>query len=470
MKREIDIVLSTEQTKAIELLEDNITKRVVFGGAAGGGKSFLACYNQIKKRTMYPGTRGYIARETLKDLKGSILVTFFDLIHFMGLNVKYNDQKSYIDFPNGSRISLLEVKYKPSDPNFNELGSTEYTDGVIEEGIRIHEKAAEILLTRTRYKHHEFGLSPKQLITCNPGPGWIRDKIVIPQIEQGPGEKNIYVPALLTSNPNKGFVEQYYQTLRDLSDEYDKARLLHGDWYATPKTGAEFYKYFDSDKHTRKHTGSEYNPELPLHVSFDENVNPYMACSVWQINGKRAIKIDEIALKHPRNTLKDTCREFERRYMTHAAGLFIYGDATSVKQDVKLEKGYNFFKLARTYLERYRPVLRVPKSNPPVVMRGNFINSVFDNNFDGIEIIYCDNCVLSIQDVANVLEDADGRKKKEKIKDGISGVTYEKYGHFSDSDDYFLCEAFRDSYRKYTKGGHEIDRTIVTRPRTNKLY
>ncbi len=49
-----------------------------------------------------------------------------------GYHYKYNEQKGYIDFRNGSRIVLLDLYDYPSDPNWNNLGSTEYTDGFIE--------------------------------------------------------------------------------------------------------------------------------------------------------------------------------------------------------------------------------------------------------------------------------------------------------------------------------------------------
>ena len=55
------------------------------------------------------------------------------------------------------------------------------------------------------------------------------------------------------------------------------------------------------------------------------------------------------------------------------------------------------------------------------------------------------NCKLLIEDFTQVKEDADGGKLKAKVKDK-SGVSYEKYGHFCDTADYILCEAFRNYY------------------------
>ena len=56
-----------------------------------------------------------------------------------------------------------------------------------------------------------------------------------------------------------------------------------------------------------------------------------------------SISADEVCLESPRNNLRYLCAEFKKRFKGHVAGLFVYGDATSRKQDTKLEKGYNFY-------------------------------------------------------------------------------------------------------------------------------
>ena len=443
------VKLSKEPTRALDILEDSKTRRLVFGGQAGGGKSFLICLWQIPQRLTYPGTRGYIGREVLKTLKNSILVTFFDVVKLLDIPIKYNDNKGYIDFLNGSRIVLLDLFNYPSDPNFNALGSTEYTDGAIEEGVQVSQKAADILLTRTRYKHAEYNLNPKQLITCNPGPGWVRDRIVIPQLENGNKAGQLFISASLDSNPNKDFVNSYKATLEAITDQYDKARLLYGDWYAQPRTGGEFYKDFNPEANTKP---VFYNSDLPLHISFDFNVNPYMTATIHQLTGTKSIQIDEVTLKSPRNTTRAVCREIITRYINHAAGMFIYGDPSGKAQDTRSEKGHNDYTVIMDALADYQPVKRVSNKAPSVVMRGRFINSVFAGRIEGLEIIICDQCKETINDYTQVKEAADGTKVKAKAKDPQTGVTYEKHGHTSDANDYFFISIFAIEYRNYTAG------------------
>ncbi len=454
----IDITLSNEQGKALEALSSSEYSRVLYGGQAGGGKSFLISLWQIVQRIKYPATRGYIGREVLKNLKNSILVTFFDVAKMLGLkngyHYTYNDNKSYIDFANDSRIVLLDLFDKPSDPNWESLGSTEYTDGAIEEGSQISKRAADLLLSRTRYKHIEYNINKAQLITCNPADGWIKDKIVVPYYEGQDIGNTIFIPASLQSNPNKAFVDSYQKTLEELP-EYDKARLLHGDWFAHPKTGGEFYKDFDSQKHVTYN--NNYNEALPLHITFDFNVNPYMTCCVWQVEDKQAIQIDEICLQSPRNSTKAVCREFMKRYNNHYSGLFIYGDPSGKARDTRNEKDYNDYTIIQKHLESYKPKLRIASKAPSITMRGNFINSIFEKNIFDISLLIFKDCRNTINDYSYMLETAEGKKEKQRMRNETTKVSYEKYGHTSDANDYFICEYFKQEFNNYVYGGKKID-------------
>ncbi len=456
------VKLSLEQTRAFDsLTENNGVNRVLYGGQAGGGKSFLICLWIIYMANKYPETRYYFARRVLKDLRDSLLLTFFDVAKLLEVEHRYHDQTK-IDFPNGSTIHLLECENQPSDPNFDRLGSKEYTAGAIEEGIDVARRAADVLMSRTRYKHDVYNLERKQLITCNPGESWIRDEIVEPY-KQGTLNPNIvFIPATLQSNPNEKFSKAYQETLEDMP-AFERARLLHGDWDARPKTGGEFWKDFDRDKQVKKIT---YDPTIAVHLSFDENVNPYLTLLVWQIfkyykHDKEITQIrqiDEICLEDPRNTRKHVCREFEKRYNSHDAGVFVYGDSTSQKEDTAKEKGENFFTDVMSHLKKFNPQKRVPKANPSVVSSGQFINFIYErqnegNLYRGLEVVISSRCKKSINDYLYTVEDSDGTIKKIRVKNPLTGVTYEKDGHISDAKRYFITRAFREDYNFYRRGG-----------------
>lgn len=250
-----------------------------------------------------------------------------------------------------------------------------------------------------------------------------------------------------------------HEQLKEINPYYYQIFTL-GLW-GNRQTGGQFYKCYSQSKHIGK---AVYDKLLPLHLTFDFNVNPYMSASVWQIQDeKKARKIDEIILPHPRNTSMAVCAEFERRFMSHNAGLFLYGDPGGLKQSTAdetfvrvKEKDYNEFNKIKIQLSKFKPQLRVSRVYPPVKLRGDFINTIFEIKFEGIEILFGENCKHTHAEYANLKEASDGTKHKEKYKDETTGVTCEKWGHISDGDDYFLTEAFRHELIKYQTGDSNV--------------
>lgn len=461
--------LSQKQSNAWHYLNDKTTTELLYGGAAGGGKSYLGCLWHIDRRVRYAGTRGFIGRKELKSIKESTLITYLSVAGKMGyragIDFKFNAQDMVINWSNGSRTVFKELKQEPSDPNFESLGSTEFTDAFIDEAGEITEKAFDIINSRIRWMLSDYDLIPKILLTCNPNINWIKHKYIKNQKGDFVNLKDYqrYISARVDDNPDEKFRALYKEALNKMN-EYDKARLLYGDWDAIPKTGGEFYKKFDSKIHT---VSVQYDPKLPLHISWDENVNPYLPCGVFQIKGKSIYMIDVLLGRTPNNTIKAVCAEFRRKFLNHDAGLFIYGDATSKKSDVKLEKGYNFFSVIRAELDHYRPILRVPASNPSVVMRGMFINTVLESNFNGMRFFINKDLHEAIMDFEQTKEASDGTKDKKSQRDPGTGVSFQMHGHISDLTDYVICEAFKEDFLSFQNKSPDgakrvIGRNIIT--------
>jgi hypothetical protein len=233
------------------------------------------------------------------------------------------------------------------------------------------------------------------------------------------------------------------------------------------RKGGEFYKLYDDKKNVIDNPvvgkiPKLYDPETPIHLSFDFNVNPHMSCGIYQVWGKRVIKIDEIALSSPRNRTEAVCDEFKNRYSDHNKGIFIYGDPAGKQEDTRTEVGFNDYKIIMRELARYKPEKRVAEAHPPVVMRGRFMNAIFDMGYNGIEFLVGSNCVKTRNDYMFGKEDSDGTKLKEKAKDPVTGVTYEKHHHFTDEGDYFFCKLFPDDFAEYQSGGTSVEPLIGT--------
>jgi phage terminase large subunit len=223
--------LTVKQTRALDLLEDQITGEVYYGGAAGGGKSMFGCYWQLKRRFKYPGTRGLIGRSELKNLKKTTLNSLFEVCKMQGLKAdqhyRYNQQESIIYFPNGSQIILADLFSYPSDPFFDSLGSLEITDGFIDEAPQVTEKARNIVKSRIRYKLDEFGLIPKLLMAGNPSKNWAYYDFYLPSKQGVLRKDRQFIQALVTDNP---YISPHYiESLKGL-DRNSRERLLNGNW------------------------------------------------------------------------------------------------------------------------------------------------------------------------------------------------------------------------------------------------
>lgn len=223
--------LTIKQTLALDALESDHINEVIFGGGAGGAKSFLGCYWLAKMSLKYPGTRWVMGRAILKTLKETTLNSFFEVCRMQGLvsgtHYKFNAQSNIISFPNGSEILLKDLFSYPSDPNFDELGSLEITGAFIDECNQVAEKAWNILKSRVRYKLDEYGLTPKILGTCNPAKNWVYSKFYKPSRDGELEDNKMFIQSLLTDNP---FISRHYRENLLSLDNNSKQRLLFGNW------------------------------------------------------------------------------------------------------------------------------------------------------------------------------------------------------------------------------------------------
>ncbi len=229
--RAVTVQLTAKQIEALQALSNNSINEVLFGGGAGGAKSFLGCYWLCKNCIKYPGSRWLMGRSILKTLKETTLNTFFEVSRQLGLvsghHYKYNEQKGQIIFLNDSVILLKDLFRYPSDPEFDNLGSLEITGAFVDECNQITDKAREIVFSRIRYKLDEFGLSPKILMTCNPAKNWVYKQFYKPAREGTLPKDRAFIQALVSDNP---FISRHYvESLGKLSKE-SKQRLLFGNW------------------------------------------------------------------------------------------------------------------------------------------------------------------------------------------------------------------------------------------------
>ena len=173
---ELTIKPTIKQHLCYQALDTPGIDEVFFGGGAGGGKSWAICESRLIKALMFPGYKSFIGRNELKRLMQSTYITWNKVCQHHNIprdSWKLDGKYNVIEMRNGSKIDLLDLAFKPSDPLYERFGSLEYTDGAIEEAGETHPMSREVLKTRiNRHMNDELGINPCLLNTGNPKKNW----------------------------------------------------------------------------------------------------------------------------------------------------------------------------------------------------------------------------------------------------------------------------------------------------------
>ena len=201
-------------------------QEVMFGGAAGGGKSSALIMAALQYVDV-PNYSAILFRRTYADLAlpGALMdrfrawITQFDDVH-------WNANHYTATFPSGARITFGYLnnvndylRYKGSEFQF--IGMDEITE--------IRESDYRYMFSRLR-RPPSGPLSKVPLrMRCatNPAPNWVRQRFLVEGKEKG----RIFIPSMLTDNP--GIDPASYRAMLAELDPIERQRLEFGDWWAT---------------------------------------------------------------------------------------------------------------------------------------------------------------------------------------------------------------------------------------------
>ena len=240
--------------------------------------------------------------------------------------------------------------------------------------------------------------------------------------------------------------------------DFERDRLNDPDYYnvyalgewGVIRTGSEFFSSFNRGVHTGV---CEYDPTLPVHISVDSNVLPYISCTYWQISldgGKKHIRqIGETCADSPNNTVRKAAKLVAKRL--HEMGVdkvILHGDAsTRAANNIDDEKrSFHDLFIDTMQKEGIEVIDKVSNKNPSVPMSGEFINAIFDAVLPGLQITIDENCKVSTEDYMSVQKDVNGGILKTKVKNKITMQTYEEHGHISDTFRYVVVDMLREEF------------------------
>jgi phage terminase large subunit len=221
---------NSKQDQALRELTKGVSREILYGGAAGGAKSWTGATGLTFMCECFPGTRWFVGRDSKTDLRNGTLPTFLKVFKAYGVEgVVYNDKYSYLQFANGSRIDFIDLAFYPKDKLYERFGSFEWTGGWIEEAGEVNFGAYDVLKTRIgRHRNDEYGIRPVLFITCNPKKNWLYYEFFTPwKLKKLVGNR-IFIQAFVQDNP--AIESTYIEQLRSLADKSKRERLLLGNW------------------------------------------------------------------------------------------------------------------------------------------------------------------------------------------------------------------------------------------------
>ena len=293
-----DVTLEYRPTQKQARFHASEADEVLYGGAAGGGKSTAICWDAFMRCMKYPGTHAYLFRRTYPELEMTLVRTMQEIVPArLG---KYVAGTHEMKFINGSAAHFCHLqnegegllKYQGAEIHwlyFDEL--THFTKGMY-----------DYLRTRLR-ANRKLGITPCVRCASNPGgPGhaWVKARFVESTdggriIRETPVKSEVlgsvsvrrleYIPATAKDNPH--ITKDYIIELEQKPRAFREA-LLYGKWDAFD--GQAFPEFTDDPNHYDDglftHVIRPF--KIPLNwtraVSFDHGYTRPFSFGVWAVD------------------------------------------------------------------------------------------------------------------------------------------------------------------------------------------
>lgn len=237
---------SLSVTRKQKLFIDATASEVLFGGAAGGGKSYGQIVDALLFALTYRGSKQLILRRTFAELDKSLIRCALSLYprELFTLNASSHTGK----FKNGS---IIDFGYCATENDVYQYQSAEYDVIRFDELTHFTEAQYVYLISRVRGANG----FPKQIkSSTNPGGvghNWVKERFVDPsppgcRFVGRDGMERIFIPSLLDDN---GFLMKsdslYKERLMALPTRERRA-LLFGDWDVFE---GQYFTEFSRDAH-----------------------------------------------------------------------------------------------------------------------------------------------------------------------------------------------------------------------------
>ena len=277
----MDLEITRKQQKFINAT----ATEVLFGGAAGGGKSYGQIVDALLFALKYPGSKQLILRRTFSELEKSIIRT--SLMLYPKEIYSFNSSSHTGRFTNGSYI---DFGYCASENDVNQYQSAEYDVIRFDELTHFTEFQYVYLISRIRGSNG----FPKQ-IKCSTNPGsvghqWVKARFVDPappntEFRGKDGLTKIFIPSLLNDNTFLMTSDPSYRARLEALPERDRKALLYGDWNIFD---GQYFPEFSRDVHVSR--PFEIPKEWRRYRAFDYGLDR-LACYWIAVDSTRTVYV-----------------------------------------------------------------------------------------------------------------------------------------------------------------------------------
>ena len=221
---------------------------VLYGGAAGGGKTDSLLAYSIARRQRYPGSNGLFLRRTYADLSkaGAALDRSRDLLSGVA---HYDSQSHRWTFANNS---IMEFGYLDRDDDKYKYQGSQYDDIVWDELTQFAESQYLYLMSRCRATVDN--IIPRVRAASNPGGighQWVKTRFIDGRQPERTftldnNRTAVFIPAKLQDNQILMQRDpSYWDKLMALPED-DKRALAYGDWDVF---AGQYFREWRRDRH-----------------------------------------------------------------------------------------------------------------------------------------------------------------------------------------------------------------------------
>ncbi len=400
----------------IELVEAQETN-VLYSGGYGAGKTHGLAVRQVTMSSRFPSVPHGLASPTKAGSERDVKQAVRDILE--DLDVKFEEHKTHHWIQPEwctARRGAAGIHFASCDKPNSLKGPNWGTVGINEPGI-IKREAYDVLRSRCRISLLECATcgawrgDERKLLRVQPKVHRTYDLVVECPTSCGSSQVTVAPNYVSLAGTPEGFnwlydewIDESQHPKRDWSDwrriyadtgvnvfspsTYREGLLETFDAeLADEKVRGKFvnvrkgavYRSFDRAKHVRETCA--YDPTLPLHFSWDFNVDP-LCTVIAQLHGKGTLWfIDEIIAPGGGKTA-EVMDAFAARYGGHAAGIVIHGDRSGRNRDTRsagLETDYDVIRQKARLHGLKQFSVAVADSNPAVRDRIARVNGVFKN-------------------------------------------------------------------------------------------